>query len=92
MRAVGLRATELTEARALLSLGRPREAEPLAAGAWAFFEQPGPPDIAAGAALTLARARGNEARWPLAERALATVEQLTRDVYARAPAGPEAPA
>ena len=28
----GLRATELTEARALLSLGRPREAEPLAAG------------------------------------------------------------
>ncbi|MBK7457976.1 MAG: CHAT domain-containing protein [Betaproteobacteria bacterium] len=74
----GLRATELTEARALLSLGRPREAEPLAAGAWAFFEQPGPPDIAAGAALTLARARGNEASWPLAERALATVEQLTR--------------
>lgn len=74
----GLHATQLSEARALLSLGQPRKAEPLAAGAWAFFDKPGPPDIAAGAALTLARARGDEASWPLAEQALATVEQLTR--------------
>jgi hypothetical protein len=74
----GLRATQLTEARALLALGRPQQAEPLAAEAWAFFAQPGPPDIAAGAALTLARARGTEPAWPLAEQALTTLEQLTR--------------
>lgn len=74
----GWHATRLAQARALVELGLPQDAEPLASQAMAFFEQPGPPDIAAGAALVLARARGTVGSWPLAEQALATVEQLTR--------------
>ena len=74
----GLHATQLTEARAWLALGQPQFAEPLAAQAWAAFDRPGPPDIAASAALALARARGVVSAWPLAEHALATLEQLTR--------------
>lgn len=74
----GVNAARSAAARAWLELGQPKRAEPLAEQAWAFFEKPGPPDIAAQAAMALARARGRSEDWPLVEQALSRAEQLTR--------------
>jgi CHAT domain len=74
----GAHALRVMAARAWLALGQPARALEPAAAAHAFFEAEGPPDIAAGAALALARARGRPQDWPLAEAALARIEHLTR--------------
>jgi CHAT domain-containing protein len=74
----GAQALRVLQARAWLALGRPDQALAPAAAAHGFFSAEGPPDIAASAALALARARGRPQDWPLAEAALAQVEQLTR--------------
>jgi len=74
----GVQAVQLQLARSWLELDRPEQATNLAEAAHTFFASEGPPDLAAHAAIALARVRGPTAGWPLAETALAQVEQLTR--------------
>jgi hypothetical protein len=74
----GVNGARNAAARAWLALGHHERAEPLAREAWAFFEKNGPPEFAAQSALALARARGCEQDWALAEEALKLTEQFVR--------------
>ena len=74
----GVNGARNAAARAWLALEHHEEAEPLASDAWAFFEKNGPPEFAAQSALALARARGREQDWTLAEEALKLTEQFVR--------------
>ena len=74
----GVNGARNAAARAWLALGHHERAEPLASEAWAFFEKNGPPEFAAQSALALARARGCEQDWALAEEALKLTEQFVR--------------
>ena len=75
----GVQALGLQLARAWLELGDRDKAAPYAESAELFFAREGPPDLASAAAIALARARGKDnGGWPLAEKALALVENLTR--------------
>jgi hypothetical protein len=74
----GLQALGLQLGRAWLQLGDRDKAAPYAESAEPFFAREGPPDLAAAAAIALARVKGECNGWPLAEKALALVENLTR--------------
>ena len=75
----GRQALGLQLARAWLELGDRNAAAPYAELAEKFFAREGPPDLAAAAAMALARVRGEGGDgWPLAEKALAIVETLVR--------------